>query len=392
MNWIRLAFLCLLIPSISSAQAGESMKKDLQKIEPVKIESTKKRSKQAAVQDSYVPARAGNAITPDYNSEMLRVVPGVANTQAELYHQGAYWLNEYNSTRNNALESDGYINPKSQEALERIVAQSRNYIAGSFEYEYLQLRQHRNRPEGASHLKSALKKVNTLNALLQPEAAWIAERSGDKSTRNTAIDAMIKSGQITALQLQMARWQQEVAAKGALLVVNGEHDLYPLWSDDGKEKITVLSLGMAEDLEYIRRSLKSWDDQLPVHRIKATPESILQVLADHGRKPIYVSLSVRPEWLAPHVNYLHPVGPLALMSKQATSTLEANKQFYLNKELLAYLFSPAVSNDTMRASLANLLPGLWMLKNYAGDLSEAQFAELEKISQRITQLTGKNIR
>lgn len=392
MNWIRLAFLCLLIPSISSAQAGESMKKDLQKIEPVKIESTKKRSKQAAVQDSYVPARAGNAITPDYNSEMLRVVPGVANTQAELYHQGAYWLNEYNSTRNNALESDGYINPKSQEALERIVAQSRNYIAGSFEYEYLQLRQHRNRPEGASHLKSALKKVNTLNALLQPEAAWIAERSGDKSTRNTAIDAMIKSGQITALQLQMARWQQEVASKGALLVVNGEHDLYPLWSDDGKEKITVLSLGMAEDLEYIRRSLKSWDDQLPVHRIKATPESILQVLADHGRKPIYVSLSVRPEWLAPHVNYLHPVGPLALMSKQATSTLEANKQFYLNKELLAYLFSPAVSNDTMRASLANLLPGLWMLRNYAGDLSEAQFAELEKISQRITQLTGKNIR
>ena len=392
MNWIRLAFLCLLIPSISSAQAGESMKKDLQKIEPVKIESTKKRSKQAAVQDSYVPARAGNAITPDYNSEMLRVVPGVANTQAELYHQGAYWLNEYNSTRNNALESDGYINPKSQEALERIVAQSRNYIAGSFEYEYLQLRQHRNRPEGASHLKSALKKVNTLNALLQPEAAWIAERSGDKSTRNTAIDAMIKSGQITALQLQMARWQKDVASKGSLLVVNGEHDLYPLWSDDGKEKITVLSLGMAEDLEYIRRSLKSWDDQLPVNRVKATPESILQVLADHGRKPIYVSLSVRPEWLAPHVNYLHPVGPLALMSKQATSTLEANKQFYLNKELLAYLFSPAVSNDTMRASLANLLPGLWMLRNYAGDLSEAQFAELEKISQRITQLTGKNIR
>lgn len=392
MNWIRLVFLCLLVPSLLNAQAGEIRKKELQKIEPVKLESTKKRSKQAAVQDSYVPARAGNAITPESNADMLRVVPGAANTQAELYQQGAYWLNEYNTTRNNALESDGYITPKSQEALERIIALSRNYIAGSFEYEYLQLRQHRNSPEGASYLKSALKKVNTLNPLLQPEAAWIAERSGDKSTRNTAIDAMLKSGQITALQLQMARWQKDVAAKGALVVVNGEHDLYPLWSDDGKEKITVLSLGMAEDLEYIRRSLKSWDDQLPVNRIKATPESILQVLADHGRKPIYVSLSVRPEWLSPHVNYLHPVGPLALMSKQPANTLEANKKFYLNSDLLTYLFSPAVSGDNMRASLANLLPGLWMLKNYAGDLSEAQFAELEKISQRITQLTGKNIR
>jgi len=46
----------------------------------------------------------------------------------------------------------------------------------------------------------------------------------------------------------------------------------------------------------------------------------------------------------------------------------------------------------MRASLANLLPGVWMLRNYAGDLSQAQFEELEKINQRITQLTGKNIR
>lgn len=371
------------------AQTVEPKEKANKRLEPLRLETMPSRRSSKISPPVYTPERMGNAVTPGNVAESD---DASLYTASSVLSNGTYWLNQYTSLQNQALEVDGYLSAESKMQLRNVVSQSTSYIAGTFEHSYLQLRLNRNTSEAGKFLKQAIQQSGSLHPLIQPEAAWVSERNGELASRNKAVQAMLKSGQITDLQLRMAQWQRSIATSGSLIVVNGEHDLYPLWASADGNAAQVISLAMVEDLDYLKRSLKQWDASLPVEQVKASAEGLLSFLAQKAKKPVYLSLSIRPEWLSPHVSNLHPIGPLALMSSQNPGTLAQNKQFFLQPQLVTYLNSSDPAADSMRAALANLLPALWLLRNNDKSLSRQERATLEKLADRITQLTGKSVR
>ena len=371
------------------AQTAEPKEKANKRVEPLRLETMPSRRSSKISPPVYTPERMGNAVTPGNAAESD---DASLYTASSVLSNGTYWLNQYTSFQNQALETDGYLSAESKMQLRNLVSQSTSYIAGTFEHTYLQLRLNRNTADAGKLLKQAIQQSGSLHPLIQPEAAWVSERNGELASRNKAVQAMLKSGQITDLQLRMAQWQRSIASTGSLIVVNGEHDLYPLWANAEGNAAQVISLAMVEDLDYLKRSLKQWDASLPVEQVKASAEGLLSFLAQKAKKPVYLSLSIRPEWLSPQVNNLHPVGPLALMSSQNPGTLAQNKQFFLQPQLVTYLNSSDPAADSMRAALANLLPALWLLRNNDKSLSQQERATLEKLADRITQLTGKSVR
>ncbi len=389
MPWIFLILLCFYSAPALMAQSAEPREKVNKRVEPLKLETKPSKQSPKAVPPVYTPERMGNTATPRSRAESDDDLPFTASAQLS---SGTYWLNQYTLLQNQSLETNGYLNAESKLRLRDLVTQSGDYIAGTFEHTYLQLRLNRNTPEAGKILNQAIQKAGSLQPLLQPEAAWVSERKGELASRNKAVQAMAKSGQITDLQIRMAQWQRSIAQAGSLIVVNGEHDVYPLWMTAEGTSAQVISLAMVEDLDYIRGSLKQWDPSLPVEQVKASAEGLLAFLAQKAKKPVYLSLSIRPEWLSLHINNLYPVGPLALLGGQNAGTLAQNKQFFLHPQLSAYIYSAAAAEDGMRASLANLLPALWLLKNNDKNLSKEELATLEKLADRITQLTGKSVR
>jgi hypothetical protein len=303
-----------------------------------------------------------------------------------------HWFNSYTNKRNSYLSDDGVISKKEQEELGVVISESKSYISNSFEFNYINLRQNRNNAEAGKHLQEAIKTGGISNSLLLPEIAWIAERLGDVSKRNQALGQYESQGNLSGVQKAMATWSLNIVEPGSLIITNGEFDTYPLWLQQQKKNMHIVSLGMLEDADWLSKTLKSWNPGMAVPKNINSARSLIDFLLKQSAKPVYLSLSIRSGILSSYSSNLNPVGPLARLSSTSWNSTTALATFYLDASFQQYLKSGLNSNDPFLPYLANLLPGAFLLKTQLKAVNDPRASKAEEIYQQLKSITGKSIR
>lgn len=303
-----------------------------------------------------------------------------------------HWFNSYTNKRNSYLSDDGVISKKEQEELGVVISESKSYIFNSFEFNYINLRQNRNNSEAGKHLQEAIKTGGMSNSLLLPEIAWIAERLGDVSKRNQALAQYESQGNLSGVQKEMAIWSINIVEPGSLIITNGEFDTYPLWLQQQKKNVHIVSLGMLEDADWLSKTLKSWNSGITVPKNINSARVLIDFLLKQSAKPVYLSLSIRSGILSSYSSNLNPIGPLARLSSTSWNSTTALASFYLDASFQQYLKSGLNSNDPFLPSLANLLPGAFLLKTQLKAVNDPRASKAEEIYQQLKSITGKSIR
>jgi len=357
----------LLIPALLAAQSGQpSQKKSSSKsvVQPQRLESKEMNSEPAMMQAS----------------DEIDAFSSVSK-------QPSFWLNEYTSKRNNFTASEGFLSKAEDTQLNALVSEAEQSISGSFEVNYMQLRQNRNKSIAGELLKEAVKKGGLNNPLLLPEMAWIAERSNDKSARSRALDAYQAAGQMSAAQALLSKMSITAAGNGALIITNGEFDTYPLWhvSPDAH----VISLAMLEDRVWLKRKLGEWDPSFNANSIE-NANDLLKQLRDKSSKPAYVSLSLRPDLLNRYAESLFPVGPLARLSKTELDLTNQLKALYLSASFEKEIANIS-ANDSYARAAANLLPGLVTLYRAGNRLTAEERVKVKALIALVSSKSGKKI-
>jgi hypothetical protein len=362
-----LLFHILLFPSLLVAQAGQpSGKRSTSKsaIQPQRLESNEMKPEPAMMQAS------------DEAAEFSSVSK-----------QPSIWLNEYTAQRNNFTATEGFLSKAEDTQLNALVSEAEQSISGSFEMSYMQLRQNRNKAIAGELLKEAVKKGGLSNNLLLPEMAWIAERSGDKAARSRALDAYKSAGQISTAQTILSKMSITAAGNGALIITNGEFDSYPLWhvAPDAH----VVSLAMLEDKAWLKRKLGEWDPSFNANSIE-NANDLLKQLRDKSSKPVYVSLSLRPDLLNRYAESLFPLGPLARLLKTEVDLTNQLKAFYLSTTFETELLGIS-STDSYARAAANLLPGLVTLYRSGNRLTAEERVKVKALIALVSSKSGKKI-
>ncbi len=299
-----------------------------------------------------------------------------------------YWYDAYQNKRNSDLSDDGKLDSKEQQELDQLIRSSQAEIAGSFTYQYLQLRENRNSPEAVNYFTQA-SRINPNNSLLAPEAAWLAERNGDISSRTKALAACRSNGTISNFQREYAKWMIESVPEGSLIISNGEFDTYPLWEQLNAKKVTIISLAMIEDAAWLKKTISAWDRNLTY---SGNSEAALFTTISLSKKPVYISWTVRPDILTKYQSNLFPVGPLCRFSAGEIKNLKELQKFYTNKQVIAYIESKLWQSDRYAVLAGNLLPGIIVLQS-SSLLSEEEKSNLgmskEIIERFISNASGK---
>jgi hypothetical protein len=299
----------------------------------------------------------------------------------------AVWFDAYQNKRNADLNDDGKLDSKEQQELSQFVQSSQAEIAGSFTYNYLQLRVNRNKPEAINYFSQA-SRINPNNTLLAPEAAWLAERNGDIASRTKAVNACRSNGTITSFQQVYAKWMIESVPEGSLIISNGEFDTYPLWEQLNAKKVTIISLAMIEDAAWLKKTLANWDSKLSY---AGNSEAALFTTISLSKKPVYLSWTVRPDILTKYQSNLFPVGALCRFSAGEYDNVSELKKFY-DKQRNAYIQSKQWQSDRYAVLAGNLLPGITLLQSNP-KLNEAEKSDLETskgiIERFISNASGK---
>jgi len=267
------------------------------------------------------------------------------------------WLNTYQTKRNAFIVNDGKISASEKSALERIIIESKASINGSFACYYMQLREKRNQPESVQLLKQAIS-IDPNNALLSAETAWIAERIGDLSLRNKALNAYRSSGFISNVQLKFASWMLDAIPQNGLIITNGENDTYPVWLSNTSNKL-VISLAMLEDVAWLNKTIAKWDASIHFKKSPSEQEFLNRIIKSN--KPCYLAWSIRPDLLAPLSSQLFPIGPLLQVNDTNNDNVIRLRKFYFTEEVKAYLTSSEWKNDKYAVVLGNLIPGIQVL-------------------------------
>jgi hypothetical protein len=364
---IRFIYI-LLFPGLLIAQAGQpTSKKSVQKsvVQPQRLESTAK---------SREPA-------------MMQAESDEANSLEKTVKQPEYWLNAYTSQRNDFTASEGHLTQAEEMQLSALVNEAEQSIAASFELNYMKLRQNRNKSVAGEFLREAVKKGGLTHPLLLPEMAWIAERNNDMMSRNRALEAYQAAGQISQGQTIIAKMSATIAGTDALIITNGEFDTYPLWLSAPNAR--VISLAMLEDKVWLRRSLNAWDPSLKVNSINDAND-LMRLLSNKTSKPVYVSLSLRPDLLNAFSQSLFPIGPLALLQKNESDLTAQLKAFYLGNSFEKDLLN-IPSTDSYARVAANLLPGLVTLYRSGERITQEERAKLKALIALVSSKSGKKI-
>ena len=173
-------------------------------------------------------------------------------------NSGLFYLNSYNQLRNSFLRNDGVISSQEDSQLDNIAKESFEQTNGSFEANYLLLRQNRNTNEAYKYLREA-SMLSPNNSLLLLEKAWQAERIRNVEVRNSALRSAYNTGQISKMLVEISKWINNYAESNSLIITNGEHDTYPLWFNEPERNIKVLSLELLSDLNYVKKVIGAWD-------------------------------------------------------------------------------------------------------------------------------------
>lgn len=303
-----------------------------------------------------------------------------------------YWFNSYTDKRNTSLADDGVLSNKEQEQLGVIIASSKAYISNSFEYNYINVRHNRNKAESGKYLQEAIKSGGFTNSLLLPEIAWVSERLGDFSNRNLALAEYDKQGSLSVIQKKMALWSLTIVEPGSLIVTNGEFDTYPLWLQQDKKSVYIVSLSMIEDYEWLSKTLKKWNPNLSIPKEINNSRTLIDLLLKQTNKPVYLSLSLRSDLLSSYTKNLHPIGPLAKLTSTAWNSTNELASFYFDASFKQFLNSEISQNDPFIKLISNLLPGIYLLKSQLQASNDPREKKAEEIYQQLKSITGKSIR
>jgi hypothetical protein len=364
---IRFIFI-LLFPGLLIAQAGQpTSKKSVQKsvIQPQRLESTAKSSEPA----------------------MMQAESDELNSLEKTAKQPEYWLNEYISQRNDFTASEGHLTQAEEKQLSALVNEAEQSIAASFELNYMKLRQNRNKSGAGEFLREAVKKGGLTHPLLLPEMAWIAERNNDMMARNRALEAYQAAGQVSQGQTIIAKMSATIAGTDALIITNGEFDTYPIWLNTPNAH--VISLAMLDDKVWLQRSLNAWDPSLKANSINDAND-LMRMLRNKASKPVYVSLSLRPDLLNQYAQSLFPIGPLARLQKNESDVTAQLKAFYLKASFEKDILNIPSTDSYVRAT-ANLLPGLVTLYRSGEQITQDERAKVKALIALVSSKSGKKI-
>jgi len=390
-----LAF-CHLAGFAQSAEPFRGKALQNQYSKPIQIEGQpsvqkKKKSEATKLATSKEVSKSNDDAPAVQENENLEL-DKVSSSSSKYLQDPVHWFNSYTDKRNTSLSDDGVLSKKEQEQLGLIIAESKAYISNSFEFNYINVRHNRNKVEAGKYLQEAIKSGGFSNPLLLPEIAWISERMGDFSNRNLALSQYEKQGNISAVQKEMALWSLNIVESGSLIVTNGEFDTYPLWLEQQKKSVFIVSLAMLEDTEWLTRTLKSWNPSLSIPKDLNNPRAFIDFLLKQNTKPVYLSLSIRSEILASYTKNLHPIGPLARLTSNSWNSTDALSTFYFNASFQQFLKSGISQNDPFKKLISNLLPGIYMLKSQLQAMNDPREKKAEEIYQQIKSITGKSIR
>ena len=316
----------------------------------------------------------------------------VGSSSTQYLQDPVYWFNSYTDKRNTSLSDDGVLSNKEQEQLGVIIASSKAYISNSFEFNYINVRHKRNKAEAGKYLQEAIKSGGFSNSLLLPEIAWVSERLGDVSKRNLALIEYDKQGNLSAIQKKMAFWSLNLVEPGSLIITNGEFDTYPLWLQQEKKGVYIVSLSMIEDKEWLSKTLKKWNPTLSIPKEINNARSLIDLLLKQTNKPVYLSLSLRSDLLSSYTKSLHPIGPLAMLTSTTWNSTNALASFYLDATFKQFLNSEISQNDPFVKLISNLLPGIYLLKSQLQATNDPREKKAEEIYQQLKSITGKSIR
>ena len=378
----------------ADSNRGKNLQKNYSKsiqLEGQKPVQKKKESSVAKPTQSRAQAESldeAPAVQESDNVELNSV--GSSNTQ--YLQDPVYWFNSYTDKRNTSLSDDGVLSNKEQEQLGVIIASSKAYISNSFEFNYINVRHKRNKAEAGKYLQEAIKSGGFSNSLLLPEIAWVSERLGDVSKRNLALIEYDKQGNLSAIQKKMALWSLNVVESGSLIVTNGEFDTYPLWLQQEKKSVYIVSLSMIEDYEWLSKTLKKWNPTLSIPKEINNARSLIDLLLKQNSKPVYLSLSIRSEILASYTKNLYPIGPVAKLTGISWNSTNALSAFYFDASFQQFLKSGINQNDPFSKLLSNLLPGILLLKSQLESGNDSRSVKAEEIYQQLKSITGKSIR
>ena len=364
---IRFIYI-LLFPGLLIAQAGQP---------------TSKRSGQKAV----VQQQRLESTEKSREPAMMQAESDEVNSLGKTAKQPEYWLNEYTSRRNSFTASEGHLTQAEEMQLSALVNEAEQSIAASFELNYMKLRQNRNKSVAGEFLREAVKKGGLTHPLLLPEMAWIAERNNDMMARNRALEAYQAAGQVSQGQTIIAKMSATIAGTDALIITNGEFDTYPIWLNTPNAH--VISLAMLDDKAWLRRSLNAWDPSLMVNTINDAND-LMRILRNKASKPVYVSLSLRPDLLNQYAQSLFPIGPLARLQKNESDVTAQLKAFYLKASFEKDILNIPSTDSYVRAT-ANLLPGLVTLYRSGEQITQDERAKVKALIALVSSKSGKKI-
>jgi hypothetical protein len=389
MKGFPLIIPALLFSAVCFGQAETSPKKQTSTagttmVQPLKFKSKNARKADSGAAEFYAPSPAADAPESDVEADSKS-----STTAANM--QPLYWLNQFQAKRNALLSKHGTINAAGKRELENVVWEAGSYIKTSFEWNYMNLRLHRNDANAADYLKQAVQ-LKGVQTLLFPEMAWIAERNGAKAERQQALKEMERQGAFSEIQLEQARWMIQQVPARTLIITHGENDTYPLWLLQN-QNIEVLSLAMIEDRNWLLNTLKRWDGTKNWEAALGSEQKLIQTLLRQASQPVYLSLSIDKEILAPNIQNLYPVGNLARLSASHYDAFPELFDFYLNPGLKAKLSRETWRQDPFRETLANLQPGAYLLKKELERRSDqASISQLEQLNKQLSALSGKPAR
>jgi hypothetical protein len=234
--------------------------------------------------------------------------------------------------------------------------------------------------DAETYLKKAVS-LNPSDSRLLLESAWIAERMGKMSERNQVAKQALNSGLISNVLLKQAEWISAAAGNGGIIITNGESDTYPFWTLENYRNYTVISLQFLNEPQYINSKLKSAGIQATVSA-NASVDEFIQVLTK-SELPIILSWAIHPDILKRLSSSLYAIGPALMLSSSNVENLEMLKQFYFRKAIFDYLMSDTWVNDSFAAVMANMLPGMAVLKD-SESLTEIESKKLTQLKEALS--------
>lgn len=299
-------------------------------------------------------ATSKSKVAATANSIEFDEAPQASKSEESLSEKSAGLM----ETRRIYLDNDGVILKLEQNSLEQLAGNYESTSNSNYDLAFSLLKIHRNSADGAKYLAKALA-LRPTDAMLQLEAAWVAERLNKTAERNQAAIKARKSGLVSEVLINQAEWLLKACGKNGIIVTNGENDTYPFWTLANTTNATIISLQFINEPEYINRKLLEAGISQG-QAVYSGPDELLNILKKSG-KQVVLSWTIHPSYLSAWKKDLYAVGPGLILSQNNPGNINILRQFYFSNEVSSKLKSNSWTADPFAAAMANLLPGISIL-------------------------------